>query len=71
MNMTNLIRVTFGLLVIVLSLGYLLPTGIAIIRARTNTGSIFVLNLFLGWTFVAWVIALMWAVAKDETKEAK
>lgn len=66
--MMNLLRVTFGLLVIVLSLCYLLPTGIAIIRARTNTGSIFVLNLFLGWTFIAWVIALMWAVAKDDAK---
>jgi hypothetical protein len=23
--------------------------------------AIFVLNLFLGWTFVGWVVALVWA----------
>lgn len=27
------------------------------------------LNLFLGWTFVGWVIALVWALSKD-TKRA-
>lgn len=63
--MIKLLRIILGILLTLGSIGYLLPTGIAIARGRTNTASIFVLNLFLGWTFVAWVIALMWSVAKD------
>jgi len=27
--------------------------------------AISLLNLFLGWTFVGWVAALVWAVKKD------
>ncbi|MEM9336630.1 MAG: superinfection immunity protein [Patescibacteria group bacterium] len=59
-------RLFIGILISVLSLTYLLPTGIAIARKRTNTMAIFVLNLFLGWTLVGWVVALTWSVAKDE-----
>ncbi len=32
---------------------------------KTNATSIFVLNFFLGWTLVGWVIALVWAVSDD------
>lgn len=58
------VRIIFGIL-LCLSI-YLLPTGIALIKNRTNTGSIFILNLFLGWTGIAWVVALMWSVAQDK-----
>ncbi len=47
---------------------YMLPAGIGIIRGRSNAGAIFVLNLFLGWTLIGWVIALVWAVADDNKK---
>ncbi len=47
---------------------YMLPAGIGIIRGRSNSGAIFVLNLFLGWTLIGWVIALVWAVADDSKK---
>jgi hypothetical protein len=63
-------KTLLGILVAVLTLGYLLPTGIALGRGRTNTGAIFVLNLFLGWTLVGWVVALVWAVSADKTKSA-
>jgi hypothetical protein len=46
----------------------MLPAGIGIIRGRSNAGAIFVLNLFLGWTLIGWVIALVWAVADDNKK---
>ncbi len=49
---------------------YMLPAGIGIIRGRSNAGAIFVLNLFLGWTLIGWVIALVWAVADDNKKIA-
>lgn len=60
------LRITFGVLVSLLTLLYLLPTGIAIIRKRSNTAAIFVLNLFLGWTLIGWVVALVWSVADDK-----
>ena len=46
--------------------GYFLPTIIACIRKHTNVWAIFVLNLFLGFTLIGWVIALVWAVHKKE-----
>jgi hypothetical protein len=30
--------------------------------------AIFVLDLFLGWTLIGWVIALAWSVATDTPK---
>lgn len=41
---------------------YLFPTLVAMARGLPNKGQIFVLNLFLGWTFFCWVLALVWAV---------
>ena len=40
---------------------YFLPAGIAFRRGHHNRNAIFVLNLFLGWTFIGWVAALVWA----------
>ncbi len=54
-----------GLLVIFLFI-YFLPAYIANKKKKKNTGAIFVLNLFLGWTFIGWIIALVWAVAYEE-----
>jgi hypothetical protein len=44
---------------------YFLPTIVAYWRGQKNATSVFILNLFLGWTFIAWVIAFVWAVKKD------
>lgn len=44
---------------------YFLPSFVARKKQKKNTGSIFVLNLFLGWTLVGWVIALAWAMANE------
>ncbi|NUQ57249.1 MAG: superinfection immunity protein [Candidatus Paceibacter sp.] len=62
------VRVSLAVLLSLCTLGYFLPTTIAIIRRRTNTMSIFVLDLFLGWTLIGWVIALAWSVATDAPK---
>ncbi|MEE1771581.1 MULTISPECIES: superinfection immunity protein [unclassified Streptomyces] len=45
------------LLVILGIVVYFLPFMIAAGRG-VNTGSVFVINLFLGWTFIGWVVAL-------------
>jgi Superinfection immunity protein len=44
---------------------YLLPTFIAGWRRNSRATAIFVLNIFLGWTFLGWVAALVWAFAGD------
>ena len=55
-----------ALIVVVITLAiYLLPTWIALSRHKRNTASIAVLNVFLGWTAIGWVVALIWAVAHE------
>ena len=46
---------------------YMLPAIIAGIRKHHQGGAILVVNLFLGWTFLGWVIAL--AMACGNVKE--
>lgn len=51
-----------ALLVVIVGIGlYFLPTIIAVARKVTNQGSVLVINFFLGWTFVGWVVALAMA----------
>jgi hypothetical protein len=42
---------------------YFLPSLIASGRGLHQRGGIIVLNLFLGWTFIGWFVALIWAIA--------
>jgi len=57
-------------MLIMLFLGglYFLPYLTAITRDHIDSASIFVLNLFLGWTFFGWVIALVWAFKNNEQR---
>jgi len=55
----------FGFLV------YFAPTIVALARHKRNTPSIFLLNLFLGWTLVGWIIALVWASTVDVPAPAR
>jgi hypothetical protein len=49
-----------GLVIVVVAL-YFLPSVVAGARHVTNVGSVVVINLFLGWTFIGWVVALAMA----------
>ena len=40
---------------------YFLPLVVAGARHHPSAGGIAVLNIFLGWTFLGWVVALAWA----------
>lgn len=54
-----------GLLLIIAGIGiYFIPSIVG--YNKRNANAICLLNLFLGWTFVGWVLALVWAVAKDK-----
>jgi hypothetical protein len=44
---------------------YFFPSLVAQERSKKNTTAIFVTNLFFGWTFVGWVIVLIWSLMKD------
>ena len=41
---------------------YFLPTAAAITIGNPEFRSIFILNLFFGWTVVGWIVALVWTV---------
>lgn len=50
---------------------YFLPAFIAGMRGHQNAAAIFVLNLFLGWTFIGWVVALVWAFTAVERRVSR
>jgi Superinfection immunity protein len=52
------------LLIVLGGLGFvvwLIPGFVAIMRHHHNCGAIWCLTMLLGWTFIGWVIALVWA----------
>lgn len=42
--------------------GYMLPWAIAATRGKSNTGTVFWINLLLGWTVVGWIVALVMSI---------
>ena len=53
-----------GLLVGILAI-YFLPSIVAVKREVKTSGGVIVVNIFLGWTLVGWVVALAWAVSGE------
>jgi len=47
----------------IMFLSYFLPSIVG--RKKKNANAICVLNIFLGWTFIGWIVALVWALMKD------
>lgn len=45
---------------------YFLPTILALVMRKRNAVGIILLNIFLGWTFIGWVIALVWALTSPQ-----
>jgi len=63
----DLVQGLFGLIVfavvtIAIALFYLAPALLAGRRQHRDSGAIFVVNVFLGWTVIGWVAALAWAM---------
>jgi len=58
--------IILGILALVL---YFLPTILSLILRRRNTLAIFAMNLLLGWSLVGWVVALVWALTKDNQNQ--
>jgi len=49
-------------LIIVGTAAYFVPTIIAVARKHHQTGGIVAVNILLGWTFIGWVAAFVWAL---------
>ena len=45
---------------------YFLPLFVAMARGCKSTLGIFVVDLFLGWSLIGWVVALAWAVSGEK-----
>ena len=62
-----MIALTAGSLVLL----YFLPTLLVIRDKEKSRVLIFVVNLFLGWTIVGWVVALAWAIKREPPTNLK
>ena len=58
----------FWILVLLGLFLYFLPSIIAANRGHHNALAIFALNLFLGWSFLGWVLAFVWACTRVEAR---
>jgi len=52
------------IIILIIGLFYFLPTFLS--SNKRNAGAIFLVNLLLGWTFIGWVVALVWAVSYEK-----
>jgi hypothetical protein len=48
---------------LILTALYFLPSIIG--KGKRDAMGIFLVNLFLGWTLIGWVVAFLWACASD------
>ena len=53
--------VFFALVLIGIVVAYLVPWLNALSRGHPNSMPILIVNLFLGWTLIGWVVALAWS----------
>lgn len=49
---------------------YFLPYMVAQKRKHSKSQAILIVNLFLGWTLIGWVVALAWAFAENNKKSS-
>jgi hypothetical protein len=49
---------------------YFLPGIVAHMRDHPQENPIVVLNLFLGWTLIGWVVALVWSILAFERQQS-
>ena len=62
-------EILFVLLIGVSLIVYFLPSMIAGTREHHQTGAIFCLNLFAGWSIIGWIIAIVWACTNPPAQQ--
>lgn len=50
---------------------YFIPCLVALRREANADAAIIALNIFLGWTVIGWVAALLWALSAETVEEAR
>ena len=68
---TPILNIVAGLLLIMLTGFYFLPTGIHIMRGLPNASSKFWINFLLGWTIIVWIWGLITACTTESKKKPK
>lgn len=53
------------IMMVVAGVFYLFPTIMAYQRSHLQKQAIFALNLFLGWSVIGWVGALIWTLTRQ------
>jgi len=53
------------IIILIFIVMYFVPAFVAYKKKHKNKESIFMLNYLVGWTFIGWVFALVWALKKD------
>ena len=48
---------------------YFVPVIVAYIRKHNNIIPITIMTIFIGWTFIGWLAALLWALNSDVQEE--
>ena len=52
-------------IITVLTLAYTLPWAIAATRNKSNTATIAVINILLGWSLIGWIVALVMSLTSE------
>lgn len=60
-----------SILIIISSVIYFFPSILAYNWGLKLSRPILILNIFLGWTFLFWALALVWVVYEDVNKKYK
>jgi hypothetical protein len=61
----NTAHVVIAWIFAVVTFGYMLPWAIAATRAKSNSVAIALLNLFLGWSLIGWIVAMVMACSTE------
>ena len=61
MDETQIMIIVIAVLVIIGIVIYLIPSIIAFRRDTASRWVIFLVNVFLGWTLLIWLVTLIWA----------
>lgn len=54
------------LIIIICTVIYFVPSYVAFKRQKRDFTPILLVNIFLGWTLIGWVVALIWSVSSDK-----
>jgi Superinfection immunity protein len=71
-NASSYFGISFAGFLLMIGLGivvYFVPAMIAAARKHRKATSIFLVNLFLGWSVVGWIFALVWALRANVAPE--